>query len=59
MNQLHMNSNLDSPVSVQRCGITCSEVHILKLKGNPGQLGEQEDGAAGLGVQVEIKFHHV
>lgn len=42
-----------------RCVITCSEVDKLKLKGNPDHFGEQEDGAAGLGEQVEIEFHDV
>lgn len=40
-------------------GLTSSKVDMLELKRNPGQFGEQEDGATGLGVQVEIEFHHV
>lgn len=42
-----------------RCGITCSEVDMLKLKVNPGHFGKQEDRAAGLRAQVQIEFHHV
>lgn len=54
--QLCMDSSISS---TYLSGFTCSEVDQLKLKGNPDRFGKQEDGAAGLGVQVQIELHHV
>lgn len=55
-----MKPYLKPPVlCAQQSALTSNEVDMLELKRNPSQFGKQEDWAAGLGVQVEIEFHHV
>lgn len=55
-----MKRFLPVPVSVSVCvAFTCREIDKLELKGNPDRFGKQEDGAAGLGMQVEVELHHV
>lgn len=54
-----MKRELNLPLLCKCNKVTCGEVDQLILKGNSDCLGEQEDGAAGLGVQVQIEFHHV
>lgn len=53
----HISNFLSSLLSGVR--LTSGKVDMLEVKRNPGHFCKQKDRAAGLGEQVEIKFHRV